>query len=335
MQINAIGGGRVSVENLPYLVADIGGTNARFALADQNGVVVNSVRRYRNSGFPAFTDVLARYLGDVNTPKLSGCCVAVAGPVAPREASLTNRNWAIRAVDLAIHTSGGPVKIVNDLVALGYAVATMRPDSLEPVVGATSSKYANGQKLIVGLGTGLNATAVRTGDSDAQTVCIAAEIGHSALPMAVYNQLVQDFSERGAAHFTTAEDCFSGRGLSLMFVLICGREDVSGASIVTLAEQGDADACEVIRIFSTLFGIFCHELLFHYMPLSGIYLAGSVARGVFGRGENAAFIAAFRRPTLFGAQLADVPVSLIDDDVAALNGCIAALSAQCKVGTTR
>jgi len=104
---------------VPLLVADIGGTNSRLALASKAGVAPGSVRRFVNRDYRSFRAVVETYLNDAGLSRISRCCIAVAGPVTPERASLTNMDWEISSADLHVFTDNGPVILVNDLVALG------------------------------------------------------------------------------------------------------------------------------------------------------------------------------------------------------------------------
>ena len=78
---------------MAMLLADVGGTNARLALA-RNGVIdESSITRYRGDDYDSFDKVVQTYLAEQDNPRLSAVCVAVAGPVSGGKASLTNRDW--------------------------------------------------------------------------------------------------------------------------------------------------------------------------------------------------------------------------------------------------
>ena len=83
---------------MAMLLADVGGTNARLALA-RNGVSdESSITRYRGDDYDSFDKVVQTYLAEQDNPRLSAVCVAVAGPVSGGKASLTNRDWISRKI---------------------------------------------------------------------------------------------------------------------------------------------------------------------------------------------------------------------------------------------
>ena len=64
--------------NAYALVADIGGTNTRVALADGRQVLPDTIRRYRNSDFAGLETVLRQYVRDEGDVDAKAACVAVA-----------------------------------------------------------------------------------------------------------------------------------------------------------------------------------------------------------------------------------------------------------------
>ena len=82
-------------DNKYSLVADIGGTNTRVALADGRQIVSGTIRRYSNADYPGLETVLRRYISDEHDVNPIAACVAVAGPVRDGRASMTNLDWTM------------------------------------------------------------------------------------------------------------------------------------------------------------------------------------------------------------------------------------------------
>ena len=308
---------------MPSLVADIGGTNARLALADAGGVRLSTRRRYRNRDFDSFASLVQAFMAECGVRALGAVAVAVAGPVVSGRARLTNLDWEVTRDMLSALAPGGPVVLLNDMVALAYALGQLGDRGLSPICPETRPEYRNGQALILGLGTGLNASILRMTDAG-MPVCFEAELGHAELPATIRDMALAALGP-GAGRFQEVEDCLSGRGLSQIHALATGEPVLDAANIVERAAAGDEGAQRALDLFCGFAGAFCRAAVFAYLPLDGIYLAGSVARGVFGHCKAADFDAAFRVPTLFGARFAHIPVFLINDDAAALSGCVLAL----------
>lgn len=310
------------------LLADVGGTNTRFALARGGTLDSASLRRFANDAHDGIVAVLDRYLDAMGGPRPEALCLAVAGPVGAGKALLTNRDWVIDADELARRTGAERVRMINDLTALGHAVPALGGDGLLSVAMPTpSSDLSNGQSLVLGLGTGVNACAVRD-LGPAGCVCLEAEAGHAALPAPVADALRQRLGEAAAAAFATVEDLFSGRGLSALDAAMRGSDARPGRAIVEAARAGEGAAGETVAVFGRLLGLYVRDLCLIYLPRDGLYLAGSVARGVIEAGGAAPFRAARAEPRgRYDGIVQSIAVRVIADDMAPLTGCLRALRA--------
>lgn len=302
---------------MTVLVADVGGTNTRIALAGQDAVP-RDISRFANDAFPSFYACLEEYLKAHAINDLQAASVAVAGPVTSRRARLTNRDWTFEPEEIARHLTGHSsldVHLVNDLVALGQALPGLAPEQVEEIKPASVAGPSNGQSLVVGLGTGFNVCLAK--DSAAGLSVIGAELGHASLPVSVHSVL-GDIIGTAANRFETAEDLFSGRGVSRLHGALWGGQGDESHDIVAASSQGQAR--ETVDIMMRLLGLFGRELVFQYLPLGGIYFAGGVARGVLSGPTKTAFLTAFQSAGPFADLVQQVPVHLITDDAAALTG---------------
>lgn len=301
------------------LVADIGGTNTRLALIDPDSGTTDAAR-FENDDFGSFYEVLGRYFAGRMMPVLDGCCVAIAGPVTSGQACLTNRDWQfdVTAISDALpSTPLRPVRLINDLVALGYALPTLASDQVLQI-NTPMGEATNAQALIAGLGTGVNVCVVKDGPHGSQV--IEAELGHGSLPSSVLALLYQSIGE-AADQFETNEDLFSGGGLSRLYRILSGGMDRRGQDILAAYDRTVQDhVTETVHLTARLLGVFTRELVFQYLPFGGIHFAGGAARGILGSDARAIFLEAFNVPGRFAGHLEQVPIRLITDDGAALIG---------------
>ena len=306
---------------MAMLLADVGGTNARLALA-RNGVIDGaSVTRYRGENYASFDDVVRTYLTEQDNPRLTAVCVAVAGPVSGGRAELTNRDWDFSEDRLARLTDADQVRLINDLTALGYATPHLGDDGASLLRAAPAHRARNGQALVVGAGTGFNLCSLRRLPGGGVT-CMEAEEGHTNLPVNIWRRLAARVGEGRMAPFFSTEEVFAGRGLARMYQVMHD-EEMPAEAISTAAAEGNPKAEETCQLFAELLGMELRELALRFMPLEGIFLAGSVARSF-----------AHRTQALESALLAEpymrhipenTPLLLIRDDMAALLGCLAAI----------
>jgi len=299
---------------MTYLVSDIGGTNTRLALADESGVNTATLMRARNDSYASFDDVLADYLSKHETGEIDGICVAIAGPVQGTSGRLTNRDWSLKAATFGAQCGAARAAIINDLTALGFALSRNTP---EHIYGATD-RAKNGQALVVGMGTGFNVSPTKRSLAGA-TVAMEAELGHAELPFPVAT-LMRDDLGAAAAEFQTYEDIFCGPGLERLHTVVSG-QNLGGADIMATFEAGDATAQRTVRLFARALGQLTRSMMHQYMPRDGIAFAGSASRGVLASDALNDFIDSL---TAEGPGIVDptsIPLSVITDDAAALEGC--------------
>jgi len=291
------------------LVADVGGTNARLALARGDAVRAETLARFPGDDHADFPAVLAAYAATRRLPPLAGVAIAIAGPVSPLGARLTNRDWSFDPTALSARLPGRPpVHLLNDLAALGHALPALRPDQWRALREGRGGA-GNGQSLVVGIGTGFNVCLTKA-QAGGEPAVIEAEVGHAGLPAGLRDAL-RDALGQGADRFVTVEDLFSGPGFA------------------ALRDRMGSDA-EARALMARLLGLYARDLALHCMPREGMFFAGGAARGILEGEALPGFLAAAEAPGRFAEHIAPIPLRLITDDMAALTGAarVAALRAQ-------
>lgn len=307
---------------MAMLLADVGGTNARLALA-RNGIIdTTTITRFRGDDYSSFDDVVRLYQQQQGDPRITAVCVAVAGPVSGGVAQLTNRDWDFSEERLARLTDADQVRLINDLTALGYATPSLSGEGVAMLRSAPEARHRNGQALVVGAGTGFNVCAVKILPGGRIT-CLEAEEGHTQLPARIMARLMDELGDQKAAEFFSVEETFAGRGLSRLHALRTDTPAVRSENIAQAAADGDPDADATYRLFAELFGLMCRELSLRFMPMDGMFLAGSVGRSLSDRIEL--LVPAFLADEQMRQIPENIPLLLIRDDMAALQGCLAAL----------
>ena len=113
------------------LVADIGGTNARFALTDlaaPNAELFES-KSLRNADFASVQHAIEHYLGGVDA-KPGRAALAVASPVGRDEIRLTNRAWSFSRRELQRTLGLDELRMINDFGAVAWAVPSLEREHL-------------------------------------------------------------------------------------------------------------------------------------------------------------------------------------------------------------
>jgi glucokinase len=314
----------------PALVADIGGTNTRVALADGQTVRQASIRRFANAEFPDLESVLTRYLADAGGPPVSGVCVAAAGPVRDGVATMTNLDWTITGPGLTAATGTDRTAILNDLQAQGHALGRIAPQHLRQVIDGPQKPGA--AMLVVGLGTGMNAAPVH--ETPWGRIVAPSECGHISMPVRSDedHRLARFVAEVGPhAHgFAGVEDVLAGRGLERVYAFVAheaGAEVTKrGAEIMADVAAGEPLAHRAAQLYIHLLGQELGNLALIHLPFGGIYLIGGVARAMQPYFAAMNLAAHFRDKGRFAEFMGNFAVSIVEDDYAALTGCAAYLA---------
>jgi glucokinase len=301
------------------LVADVGGTQSRLGLAHSGELDNSSVRRFSNSDFGSFYEVVKSYLSGGHA-NIEACVIALAGPISGGRGSFTNLDWVIDVEELKNVTKSNHALLINDLTSLGYSLNKLPAQSVAHISGPKSVANHNGQFLVVGMGTGFNVCPVLD-DGINHPMCLQVESGHTALPqsvVAVLNERLPQYS------VDTIEDVFAGNGLANLYKAVSGGTVKHGQVIVQEhIDQTNQLATDTLNLFAELLGVLLRDIILQYLPTGGVYFAGSVSRGVFEAGLGEVFAVTFVKQGHFLKDIDKIPVSLITDDGAGLLGCSA------------
>lgn len=312
------------------LLADIGGTNTRVALADGKILRPNSIAKFSNAEFDSLEPILTRYLAEAGIAAVEGVCVAAAGPVRNGVAEMTNLSWVIDHALLTRATGAGKVAILNDLQAQGQALGHIAPEYLRPVV--PGSAHPNASMLVVGLGTGVNAAPVH--NTPWGRVVPPSECGHVSMPIRDARDLaLAQFIETHGDHahgFAGVEDALAGRGLEHVYAFVAheaGQPQIrSSAEIMAQLTAGETLATEAARLYIHILGSTLGNLALTHLPYGGIFLIGGMSRAMTPYMGPLDLAGSLTDKGRFKDFLSTFPVWVVEDDYAALTGCAAYLA---------
>ncbi|MEO9824444.1 MAG: ROK family protein [Paracoccaceae bacterium] len=308
--------------NTLSLVADVGGTNTRVALAKGTQLLPETVKKFRNAEYPGLDTVLELYVQEKEVDCIAAAA-AIAGPVRDGKGTLTNLDWSIDAGTLARATKAENVAVLNDLQAQGYGVGLITSENLIDIApGKPSAPGAT--SLVIGVGTGFNAAPVfQTGGT---RIVPPSESGHINLPPRTESELrLYRYIEERHGGFASVEDVLSGRGLERVYAWHASEAGQtvhkSAAEIMeACANRSDPVALETVSTFNRLLGTVAGNLALIYLPFGGVYFIGGVARAVSTYFQETGFIEQFSNKGRFGDFMGAFPISVITDDYAALSG---------------
>lgn len=150
------------------VVADIGGTHARFAIATlEDGQVVSLEHhaKMKSSEHASLQIAWESYGEGLGRDLPRQAAIAVAGPTGGDVIYFTNSSWMVRPALLAEKLNLERYTLINDFVAVAHAVARMDEEMFRPICGPEGSVHQDGVISVVGPGTGLGvAHVLRAGE---------------------------------------------------------------------------------------------------------------------------------------------------------------------------
>ena len=319
----------------PVLAADIGGTNARFAIAEGASGALRLVfqRTYPTKSFPDFEPALAAFLDEARGAGAVGAAppraaIAIAGPVDQTGGRLTNRTaWTVDLGALREHL-GVEARLINDFLALAHGVAHASPsDWMELQRGR---QEPNGTIALVGAGTGLGVASLAW--DGARYRAQPSEGGHVAFAPADQHQLeLCRYVMASHGGRASAERVVSGAGLARIHAFLRERAGSNEPPLEAPAisargvEDPSSLAGQALSIFVRCYGSFAGDVALTFLSRGGLYVCGGIAAKLARRFAQGDFIEAFRFKGRHSELAASIPVRLVTNENLGLHG--AALAA--------
>lgn len=303
------------------LVADLGGTNIRMALARGTRVDPTTVRRYATADFEGLTPAIADFLAAHGAPRPDAAAIAVAGAVRDGRAQITNLDWKVTLDDLKRATGTETVVLLNDLQAQGHALAHLPKRSLTRILPGAAARPGD-TRLAIGLGTGFNACPVHL--VQGLSVVPAAEYGQTDLPVRTREELALAHALAPEAASARVEDLLSGPGLARAYAALSGGGALAPAEVIAAVAHEPA-AQQTLELFVRLLGRVSADLALAHLPFGGIFLVGGVSRAIAPFLASMGFADSFRNRGQFSDFMENFSIHLVQDDMAALVGCARAL----------
>lgn len=317
------------------LVADVGGTNARFAIAQGDSrtqlVELAAPQSRRVEDFESLADAARDYLLTCGTrERPSHAVFAVAGPVQDDRVVFSNSVWSFSTAELARQIGMESLRVINDFAAVAWAVPALRAEDQEaigePAAWTTSQA---GTCAIVGPGTGLGVASIdrRDGRLDVR----ASEGGHISFAPRDEDEIYLMRFLKARHGRVSAERLLCGDGLLALYQALCARDALApiwrrAEQVTEAARDGDPVARAASRAFCGIFGSFAADVALMFCAWDGIYLAGSMLGHVL-HGENARhFRERFEEKGRFSSALSRVPTRrIVRADVGKLGAAMYAL----------
>jgi glucokinase len=295
------------------LIADIGGTNSRFALME-NGEI-GPVAYARVADFATVRDAMADFLArQANGARVGVAVLAVAGPVVNNRCVMTNSPWIIDGNELQGAFGFDAVHVLNDFEVLAWALPALQPADLFPLDAQTG---AAGEPLLVlgpGTGFGVSCLVERRG----ARLAVITEAGHATLPAETEREeRVIAAMRRRLGHVEIELGALSGSGLQNLYEAVAEVDGVpaprrDAAAITTAALDGSCDLSRsVLEMFCAILGSVAGNLAVTFSARGGVYVAGGIVPRFPQFLAASAFRERFEAKGRFRDYLHPIPTSII------------------------
>jgi len=308
----------------PILIADVGGTNARFALVSDAHAETVRFDQAPTAGYPGIIEAIQDAVLSHTSLIPRTAIIAVAGPVTGDVIPLTNADWTIEPKRMIRELALEEVVILNDFEAQALALPGLEGDDLAQIGGG--NPMPNSAKFVLGPGTGLGAAAmIYTANT---WIPVAGEGGHVELgPVSDEEYRIWPHIERVGDRIG-AEHLLSGTGLPRLARAVVAAEGAdrtyeSAKDITRAAESGDPFAVRTMEIHASALGRVAGDFALSVLARGGVYIAGGVSSHIAKYLMNGSFRSSFQAKSPHENLMASIPTYLVRHPNPALEGLAA------------
>lgn len=311
------------------IVADIGGTNARFAYLREGEDKLEAVMTFPCADYNLLEDAVRAYMAQANITKLSEICLAVASALDSDLVNMLNNHWSFSRSELE-RSLGVPLTVINDFTAQALCLDYLAEDELHWI---GSARPRGGQiRLILGPGTGLGVAALVPGSTfggKPEETIVPSEGGHVAFAPTTPHQvdLLQTMWSRHQR--ISVERLLSGQGLENLYwanALLQGEERELPAPEVTAgAKAGDPLCRTAIEDFLDILAAVAGDMALMMWSVDGVYLSGGILPELKAFFDEKKFRLRFEDKGRYQSFFASIPIAQVCAEHPGLLGCSIAL----------
>ena len=325
----------------PILLADIGGTNARFAMIDagkRNDPVLLGIRRYPVTQFESLAAAIRRYLqeaGVAATPRRA--VLGVAAPVKGDRIAITNNPWTFSVEELRSECRFDSLAVINDFSANSMSLPYLQAADVKaigpaaPIVARGPAPAPDRSFAVIGPGTGLGVGGLLI--RDGRPIPVDSEGGHTSFaPANAYEfailEAVQQRFER-----VSYERLVCGPGMMNLYRAVCAVEGLAASSAtpeqVTALAAGDRAGAEfrTLALFCEILGACAGDVALMFAAWDGVYLAGGMLPTLVPWLESGGFRRRFEAKGRYRPTLQAVPtLAILHPDLGLLGAAARALA---------
>ncbi|MCG6956200.1 MAG: glucokinase [Gemmatimonadetes bacterium] len=307
------------------VVADLGGTHARFATLTATGGL-QDVEVMSCADFPRMEDAIRTYFGGHGIDDVAEICLAVAGPVDQDPVELPNNPWAFSRTQLEKEL-GARLTVINDFTAQALSIDRLDLDDLTWI--GMPRPHDGGTRVVVGPGTGLGVAIHQHGSP-----VLNSEGGHVGFSPTSDHEIDLLKAMRTRFRRLSMERFLSGPGLENLYWanwqlerghVDSGWSQITAREVATMAGRGDPVALRSVEDFFDILATFAGDLALTAWATGGVYMSGGVMRRLVALFDLQRFRARFEDKGRFTRFCETVPIAWIRFEYPGLMGCAAAL----------
>ena len=308
------------------LIGDIGGTNARFALAQSEAPGYSDAMTLQCADFDSAHAAIEHYLDAKQAPPPQVISLAAAGPVVDQTVRFTNNHWHLAAADLADRFAGAAVRLLNDFEAVAYSIPHLAESDVLQVGLPEAGPLPDGDFTVgvVGPGTGLGAVGLKR--VNGESLPIAGEAGHMGFAPA--SQVQMNIMAMLREHYdrVSSERLICGSGLeNLHWALgrVHGQDwpQRTAREIFEVAQSNtDGRASEAVHMFFEILGQFAGDFALAIGANDGVFIAGGIVPRYPNLFANSGFRAGFENKGRYRSIMEQIPSQLITHENPGLLG---------------
>jgi glucokinase len=304
------------------VVADVGGTNARFALATPEGAAfgLSQISNYHCGSAQGLGELLCRYLRELGDVRPERACLAIAGPNDGRQGFVTNLGWQADAEVLAREAGLAQVLLANDFAALASAAPALDESATRLLKPGTAR--ADGPISVLGPGTGLGVALVVPHRGGYTTV--STEGGHMGFAPVTPAEIALCAHVRGQLPHVSIESLLCGAGLTRIHGFVSGSTGLPASEVSARALAGtDAHCVEAVQMFIGILGSVAGDVALVHGATGGVMIGGGILPRLVPLLSGSSFCERFLAKEPMRALLEKMPVRLITAEHVALHGAAA------------
>jgi glucokinase len=294
------------------LLADIGGTNARFSL--MNGREIGVIDHLKVADFPSATEAISTFLASrVPDRNLDAAVLGVAGAVENNRCTITNSGWLIDGANLQRAFGFEDVWLLNDFEAVAWSLPELRPQDVFAL--GEQRGTAGAPMLALGPGTGFGTACLYF--PDGKPFAATTEAGHTTLAATSDREEQVVACLRHRLGHVSIERVLSGNGLKNLYQALASLDGISvperdAAAITQAALNG---SCGVSRtaldMFCAWLGAVAGDLALIFAARGGVYIAGGIVPRFADHLSRSGFRKKFESKGRFESFLRKIPAGVI------------------------